>query len=513
MPHTLEQFDRNINFRIAPDVIGSDPKLKGPSKQSISVSDGDSVGTTSILYDMMVDKWELIEDLWGGTSTMRDAGRKWLPKEPKENDDVYKNRLDRSILFNAFKATIDRLVSRPFAQSVTIDKIEPEDNVLNLLENNVDGTGRNLTQFSREVFEAGLKYGLSHILVDFTNLPEDVETKEDEDKIQPRPFFVHILPPNLIFWNIETNSVTRLPVLTEIRIKEVSVEKVGENSNVEVIRIRVFKEHTWEVWLFNSEDETFDLEKSGVNTLGIVPLTTFYVKRTGQLTADPPFEDLAWLNLGHYQSSSDQRNILRFARTGVLFGAGFAEEELEGIAWAPNSVIKSTNSEAKLTTVEYKGIAIKAGDEDLLRLEERMQLLGLQPLIERTAQSTATAKVLDESKTVNDIQAWVRSLENTLTSAYELAALWLQQDDEPLEDLKLNIFSDFFVSMHGTKDLEALIKIRGANHITAETFLREMKRRGILSETVEIEEELLDLQRSVDDTNINNDLDNDKRDA
>ena len=515
MPHTLEQFGRNRTFREAPDLIGSSPKLKNASKQSVKVSDGDSVGVTSILYDMMSKKWDLIEDLWGGTSRMRDAGEKWLPKEPKEEAKSYKNRLNRSILFNALKSTIGRLVSKPFPQSVTVADIT-DSNIekLNLLSKDVDGTGRNLTQFSREVFESGLKYGLTHILVDFTNLPSDVETKEDEDFISPRPFFVHVQAPNLIFWDIQEHPVTRLPTLVEIRIKEVTVERRGNNSDVEVIRIRVYKEDVWELWKFNDEDDTFDREKFGVNTFGAIPLVTFYPKRTGQLTGAPPFEDLAWLNLGHWQSSSDQRNILRFARAGVLKALGFGEEELEDIAWGPNFIIKSTNDKAIFDTVEYSGTAIKAGEEDLLRIEERMQLLGLQPFIEHTAQSTATGKVLDESKVVNDIQAWIKSLENTLSTAYDLAAMWLQPDSEGVKDLKLNIFSDFSVSMHGTKDLEALIKMRNMNFITPETFLREVKRRGILSETVEVEEELAELLRSEDNIEIpNNEEKIFKRDA
>ena len=498
----LNTFSKNANFRVAPNVIGDKPKLKGPSKKSIQENSEDDISTTSVLYDKMKEKWDLIEALWGGTLKMREAGRVWLPQEPKERDEHYENRLKRSVLFNAFKATIDRLISKPFSQSVTVSEItENSIERLNLIKDDVDGTGKNITQFGREVFESGLKYGLTHILVDFTRMPEDIQTLEDENIIQPRPFFVHISPPKLIFWDIQENSITRIPTLKEIRIKEVTVERIGENSNVKVVKIRVFKSNVWQIWRFNEEDDTFLLEKEGFNTLKFIPLVTFYARRTGQLTADPPFEDLAWLNLLHWQSSSDQRNILRFARTGILFGTGFTEGELDGIAWGPNTKVESTNEDAKLVTIEYKGTSIKAGEDDLKTLEERMQLLGLQPLIERTVNSTATAKVLDESKTSNDIQAWVRSLENTLIQAYDLGAIWLSQ--EKVEDLKLNIFSDFAISMHGTKDLESLIKIRRENYITPETFLREVKHRGILAETVEIEEELAELTRSDDTDNIN----------
>lgn len=505
MPHNLAKFGRNVNFRTVPNVTGDSIQLKNASKQFISIDENESVGTTSVLYDEMVIHWDLIEDLWSGTRRMRAAGLKWLPKEPKEEDDIYKNRLDRSILFNAFRAAIDRLVSKPFSQAVTVSEISG-DGRLNSIKDDVDGTGKNITQLGREVFESGLKYGLTHILVDFTRVPSDLETKEDEDAIQPRPFFVHITPPQLIFWDLEEDPITRIPTLTEIRIKEVSVNKVGRYSDEVVERIRIFRKDTWEVWELSKEEgkHTYRSIEEGVHSFGAVPLITFYVRRTGPLTGTPPFEDLAWLNLAHWQSDSDQRNILRFARTGVLFGSGWNEDEVNDASWGPTSFFKTTNHEGDLKTVEYKGTGIKAGAEDLKALEQRMELMGLQPLIERTANSTATGKVLDETKTINDIQAWIRALENTLNNAYEAGAQWLNQNAP--KDLTIDIFSDFEISMQGTKDLQTLIQMQKDDIITTETLLREVKRRGVLSDSFEVDEEIKSIARRDDLENNTDDI-------
>ncbi len=488
MPHDLSNFGVNANFRVAPNVLGSNPQLKSASKQSIQTDPNvESVGTTSVLYDLMATKWPLIEDLWGGTSTMRAAERLWLPIEPKENEDMYSNRLHRSILFNAFRATIDRLVSKPFSHAITIEKISGPKKLL-AIEDDVDGTGKNLTQFSRELFESGLKYGLSHILVDFTKISDKVETKADEDSIGTRPFFINVDPTQLIFWDIQEHPITKIPTLNEIRIRELTVEKLGKFSNKLIETIRVFKQDTWEVWTFNTDSKVYERTDNGVNSLGMIPLVTFYVRRTGALTGTPPFEDLAWLNLAHWQSYSDQRNILRFARTGILFGPGFGEDEISGVAWGPNTFVKSTDPEAKLMTVEYKGTGIKAGAEDLKTLEDQMELMGLQPFFERTANSTATGKMIDESKTINDIQAWIRSLENTLHNAYDFGSKWLGGED--LEDLQLDIFNDFSISSQGTKDLQSLLQMAKDKVISVRALLTEIKRRGVLSEAFDIDEEL-----------------------
>ncbi len=504
----LTNFGVNANFRVAPNVLGNNPQLKNASKQSIQADPNvESVGTTSVLYDLMVAKWSLIEDLWGGTSTMREGERIWLPIEPKEDEQMYRNRLHRSILFNAFRATIDRLVSKPFSHAVSIAEISGPDKLL-AIEDDVDGTGKNLTQFSRELFESGLKYGLSHILVDFTRISDNVETKEDEDSIVTRPFFIHVEPTQLIFWDIEEHPITKIPTLNEIRIRELTVEKIGKFSDKLVETIRVFKRDVWEVWTFNTNSQDYEKTDDGTNSLGVIPLVTFYVRRTGPLTGTPPFEDLAWLNLAHWQSSSDQRNILRFARTGILFGAGFTEDQLSGVAWGPNTRLTTPDVDAKLVTVEYKGTGIKAGAEDLKALEDQMELMGLQPFFERTANSTATGKMIDESKTINDIQAWIRSLENTLSNAYDFGSQWLGGED--LEDLQLDVFSDFSISSQGTKDLQALMQMSKDGVISVKSLLIEIKRRGVLSESFDIDEELELSERSLKELdNVNEEVTND----
>jgi hypothetical protein len=48
---------------------------------------------------------------------------------------------------------------------------------------------------------------------------------------------------------------------------------------------------------------------------------------------------------------------------------------------------------------------------------------------------------------------------------------------------------DFGVSMRDAADLQTLLAAVNAGHVTKLTFLRELKRRGVLADSVNVEEE------------------------
>jgi len=122
-----------------------------------------------------------------------------------------------------------------------------------------------------------------------------------------------------------------------------------------------------------------------------------------------------------------------------------------------------------------------------------MKVLGLQPIMQRSGNQTATGRVLDESRTHTSIQAWIRSLENTLRQAFEYATRWSKQ--ELPEDFSIDINNDFGLSERATDDVRSLIEMRKAAQISSETFLREVKRRGLLAEVVDIPTELAAIEQ------------------
>lgn len=436
-------------------------------------------------YSDMSDSWTLIHDLLGGTRAMRLAGVRWLPKEPAETQPDYDNRLNRSILFNGLKDAISRVVSLPFSMPVTLSGNLPE--TISFLEKNCDATGKDLSQFAREVFQAGVTYGGTHILVDYPKVQGTV-TIEEEQRAGLQPVFIHIPPCNLISW--ESKVVGRQRVLTEIRFIEYRTERKegDEYADVQNEYIRVYRETTWELWAKKGED--WIKVDEGTHTFGRIPLVTIPFSPIGYMTFEPPFEDLAWVNLAHWQSMSDQRNILRFARCGILFGKGMDDEAISKIVIGPNHRVGTPNENADLKYVEYGGKALEAGEADVSKLEEKMEHLGMRPLQRRTSPRTATEGVIDEKRSLTDAQAWIGITETGLESACRLAAEWKKTKVD--EKFRVVIFSDFAI---GSAPAAEITELRNWATTTPplasqELVLKEAKRRGFFADDLDVTEEI-----------------------
>ncbi len=122
------------------------------------------VAKTCAAYDGMHPGWKLPRTLMAGTRGMRSAGRMYLPQEPAESDKAYVNRLSRSTLFNAYKRTVGGITGKVFSKDIVLGDDVPEE--MADWSEDVDLMGRNLANFSRDVFKDGLQTGLSYILVD-----------------------------------------------------------------------------------------------------------------------------------------------------------------------------------------------------------------------------------------------------------------------------------------------------------------------------------------------------------
>lgn len=442
----------------------------------------------------MREKWALIDALLGGTLKMREDGERWLPREERESVKAYRVRLDRSIVYGALKDTIRRLRSKPFSKPVTFSGTAPVE--FEAFLEDADCAGTDLTQFSSALFEDAAAHGLTHVLVDFPRVAERPDETRDEIRSRlrlaterdmgVRARFVHVKACDLVYWSSTRDETGKL-VVSEVRIKEKHSEDDGKGGQEECEYVRVLTPTEWK--LHAKKGGKWALVDQGSHTFGRIPIVTVYFQRTGLFCAEPPLQELAWLNLAHYQSDSDQRNILRFSRFGILFMKGVtAEEKSKQIEIGPAKLIQSSSPDADMKVVEHSGKSIEAGRHDLQDLEARMEMLGLQPLMSRTGDATATGQAIDESKTQCDVQAWVRALERGLSQAFGMAAEWMSID--LADDFKVDVFSEFGLTMRAAEDIRNLISARQGGLISHETFLVEVRRRALLSETVDPKEEI-----------------------
>ncbi|GHD42276.1 hypothetical protein GCM10017083_07110 [Thalassobaculum fulvum] len=440
---------------------------------SIGIAGGADVATPNAAWAARAPDWELIRDLLGGTRAMREAGERRLPREPGESLAAYRIRLARTVLFNGLGRAVQTLSGKPFGKPATLsDDADPR---MRAMTRDLDLGGRDLTGLARDVLRAALTDGLTHILVDYPAGGGAGETLADERARGARPYLVHVPAPDLIGWRAGPDGR-----LDRVRIRETVLERDGAWGERAVEQIRVLEPGRWSLWRRSEalKDRPWRRHAGGETSLDAVPLVTVYAERTGFLTARPPLLDLAWLNLAHWQSSSDQRHILHVARVPILFGRNLKVGE-DGIEIGPNRLILGDGDGADLKYVEHGGAAIEAGRQDLADLEDRMAVMGLDLMVRRSGGITATERAIDAARADSALAALVRAVEEGLTAALALCARWM--DLAPEAAGRVTLDPDTGLDAREAEEIDLLLKARLAGEIDRPTFLAEIRRRGVLA--------------------------------
>jgi hypothetical protein len=454
--------------------------------------------STSFAYDAMWPSWDKVNDVLGGTERMRAAGEKWLPRHENEKSSAYSNRVGASTFFNATELTLDAWVGRPFSEPVKITDIENP--VLGYLED-VDLQGNDVTVFAREWFRQGMAKSFAHVLVD-NPMPtgEGVRTVADDQREGVRPYFCFVRPENLISATAMVDNGKE--VLMQIRIMEEEMVQVGFTEEPRR-RIRIFDrvlpigdeeidEASAGVWFTLFEFVPADRKQrtkdrwvrvQGPTRIGIdeIPLVTFYANRQGFMVGKSPLEDLADLNISHWQSESDQTNILTVARFPMLALSG-GDEEDTNVEVGPRRMLFTPDPSSKFYYVEHRGQAIEAGRKDIMDKEEKMAHYGAQFARRRPSIESATARILNSSESTTSLRAAAVRFNDALNNAVRLLGKW--EDNEVTG--KVAVLIDFSVEEAQTADIQELGAARTRKDLSREDYFKEMIRHGVMAEDFDI---------------------------
>ncbi|QDP65873.1 MAG: putative portal protein [Prokaryotic dsDNA virus sp.] len=425
--------------------------------------------------------------LMGGTKAMREAGEAYLPKFEAESDKGYKARLHQSWLFNGYRKTVRDMNGRVFEKPVEI--VEGSSADLDTWLENVDMQGRDFSTFASEVFKDGLSGpGVSYIMVDAPRRDGDTSRQDAKDR-NLRPFMVHLKVEEVLGWKAET--INNVMTLTQIRIAETVTETDPDDefSEVTVKQVRVLDliEGRVSVRIFQSSNDKWSLVDEYPTDMTEIMVVPFYANRSGYFTGEPLLDDLSDINIAHWQSQSDQRNILHFARTPILFTSGYDDDGGKSPLVISAGMATTTHSEqADMKWVEHSGAAIGAGRQDLKDLEFQMETFGLQLLVARDGAQSATGEALDAAKETTQLAMIADSLQDAL----ERAVAWMYQlagiNDA---SVSLRVNKDYGVSMMTAQEVTVMLTAVNTGNMSRETFLGEMSRRGMVRADLDIDKE------------------------
>ena len=435
-----------------------------------------TVRDQSAVVAEMAKPWPMVDALVGGTGAMRTAGKAFLPKFPAEDDQSYKDRLACATLFPAFSRTAEVLAAKPMSKAIDLDGFPAE---LEPLLESIDGEGSTLHAYASTLLLACLQYGLVGVLVDCPPAP-DVRTKADEDAAGIRPYLNTYAAKSILGWRQDGE------YLTQLRLLENVTEPDGDFGEKQIEQVRVLTPGAWQIWrLVKGADgrEVWMVHDEGVTSLDVIPFVWFYGVRQGFGIGKPPLLDLAYLNVEHWQSASDQQTILHTARVPILFFKGL--EETDQVSVGASAFIRATSKEADGKYIEHSGAAIDAGRQSILDIEERMRMTGAELLVQYSVSVTATQSIGESEASKSILQRICENFEESLEEAIELMGRWVGLNF----DAEVELFKDFGAKSLSDQSTVALIQAESAGIVSKQTVFESLKRRDLIPQETTWEDE------------------------
>jgi len=417
--------------------------------------------------------------LLGGTDAMRDAGSTFLPQHAEETIENYNDRLSSNVLHNMFDITLKTLVGRPFSEPVILKDDVPDE--IKNIEDDIDLCGNGITTVCRDWFSEGLAKFHGYLLVDFPSDDDEYDdqgnertrTLADDEKEGRRPYWKLYRTEDVIAVYYEI--VNGKKKYTHVRVDDSFVERQGFEE-VFVKQIRVMEPGKVELWRVKDtkgQEEKWYKHREFETDLQEIPLVDFKAGSGDK----PPLDDLAHLNIRHWQSNSDQINILTVARFPMLAASGMTERTQNEMKIGPRQFLSMREPNGKYYYVEHRGSAIKEGWNDLEYLEKTMASYGAEFLKNRPGNSTATARALDSAEATSELLDYVVRFEDAVQTALKYTAMFWKKDDGG----SVRINKDVSMSAEQARQMDALNMARNNGDISHERYIDELIRLGVLS--------------------------------
>lgn len=371
----------------------------------------------------------VVRDTYQGTLHLRSKRDEYLPRDPAEKSDHYSVRLSRAVLFNALVRTHASLVGKVFRKEPKLSEDVPE--VIRGAEGveghaeNIDNAGTHWTVFAKEVFGDALLDGHAFIYVDMPPPLPEGSTLADERAAGMRPYWVSYTADQAINWRTEV--VAGQTRLSQITFRECTQEADGAYGETEVIRYRVLRPGSWELYREWTENGTtqYLLEAAGVSPLPEIPVAVIYARKTGILQSAPPLLDLAVTNLQHYSKYSDLSVALHLA---IPFLGAKGRNRQDSIQAIGHYSLIDVATDGDLWYVEPSGTCLAPQKADLDQIEQWMAALGVSIIAGPNPQpTTATEELIDSVQEESDLATAARSLKDGLEQALKFHAQYLDR--------------------------------------------------------------------------------------
>jgi hypothetical protein len=424
---------------------------------------GASVSESPFVRDLeviaMMEDWQVMAAVTRGTNYIRDLCDTYLPQEPREDDEAYETRVDRSVLSPYTSRLIETAAGAILRKPI---HIEGDDYWLDLSQD-IDGLGSNINEYARRALVSSLTYGHSAVLVDYP-AATGARNLAEERAMGRRPYFVHVDAPQIWGWRQADYTMPGSP-LTQIRIHEYATRPLNDFGEEQVEQMRVIYPGKYD--LYTLGQEVVEFSQTGGFSLDEIPLL-----------------DIANLNITHYQRQADLIHALHIAAMPTLVLEGW-DDTLGSATMGVNYAIAMTPGN-KAYYVQADATSFDAQMQELQSLEGQMSTLGVTKLFgQKFVAESAEAKRIDQAQSNSVLSIISQELESALNQAFGLAAKYVG-----IEPPEIKIDRDFDYYRLIGQDVAVLSDLNSQGKISDEMLLEILRRGEILPDNTNVPEEV-----------------------
>ena len=412
--------------------------------------------------------WGLIEIMLSGTYGIRKGHRKFLPQEPRELDEAYDNRLQRSVLAPYYVRLERMLAGMLTRKPVRLDDVS---DVIREQLFDVDLQGNDLQTWLFQASRICIRYGHVGVLVDAPKAGDN-----------GRPYWVSVSPRDILGFRSELKDGKQQ--LTQLRLQEKIVVPDGLYGEKQVEQVRVLTPGAFEIHQKDQQGD-FKVVDEGRTSLSDIPFSVAYSNRMGVLESIPPLADIAELNLQHYQVQSDLSNQLHISAVPMLAIFGFPQSA-EEISAGPGEAMALPEG-ASAQYIEPAGNSYDAQFRRLEQIALQINELGLAAVLgSKLVGETAEAKRIDRSQGDSTMMVVAQQMQDMIDNCLRFHAQYMQEANAGSSLVN----RDFMGTRLEPLEIQALLQLYTAGTITQETLLLQLEAGEVLGDNFDVENEL-----------------------
>lgn len=417
---------------------------------SLSLYD-DHVGTLHPTYSKLAKMREKCRDVVSGQDTIKSKTTKYLPKLSGQDDEAYKNYVNRALFFSIGAKSLQAIVGMA---SLKRPKITAPPVMLESYFNFTE----NLTfveQYVRMVSEVSLQ-NQSYAYVEWPKGGGDAYTV--------------VLPAeSVINWDFDENGEFSLVVIREDYYK-----KVSKYRHEFVIRHRelCIENGVYVQNIFENNVKIQTVKPIVLNQpLKKIPFIAFHSKGLG-ITDEPPLLlDIANINISHYMTSADLEHGRHFTGLPTPIITGATTDSKLYIGSNQFIVLPDKNANAKY--LEFTGQGLASLEKALQEKQSMLASLSARLLDNSSKGSEATDAVklryLSETASLTTI---VKTINVVLNMLYNIIAESLRESPK---SVNIVLDTDFLGTQMSHSDMSALFDAYIAGAIDLDTLIYNLR--------------------------------------